>query len=81
MPQGQRAYSSRLVCPGGDTPTFERSGNLGRGVYTTITDAYQVKCNGQASVTIVIDMYHDWVENRPVPGFTIKAQNGLGRTT
>lgn len=73
-PNGQRLYLSRLVCPNGDRPRFERDGNLGPGIYGTIIDQYNVACSGQPARKIMMDMYHDWSENRPVPGFTIKAE-------
>jgi hypothetical protein len=72
MPEGQRAYLSRLVCPNGGPARFERTFNLGPGIYGTIIDEYKVRCPGQPEATIIMDMYHDWSENRPVPGFTIR---------
>ncbi len=74
MPQGQRAYLARLRCADGSTPAFERSGNLGPGIYRTIIDNYVVDCGAAApgQVNIVMDMYHpNHVEAQPVAGFTI----------
>jgi hypothetical protein len=72
-PMGQRAYLSRLVCPGGASPVFQRVGSFGRGVYGTIIDGYDVDCSGTKHM-VFMDMYHpDYVELRPVPGFTIRA--------
>lgn len=71
-PSGQRAYLARLRCAEGGAPRFERSGNLGPGIYGNIVDAYQVTCRGAEAVTVVMDMYHrGHVEDRPVPGFEI----------
>lgn len=74
MPAGQHAYLRRLRCSDGRAPAFERSGNVGIGVYGNIVDAYAVDCGaaqpGRAEV--YMDMYHrGYVEDRPVPGFTI----------
>ena len=72
-PEGQRAYLSRLRCSDGKRPRFQRSGNLGPGVYGYIVDNYVVDC-GEAEpgrVNIVIDMYHDHVAKKAVPVFTI----------
>jgi len=71
-PQGQRAYLNRLRCSGGDRPSYERAGNLGPGVYENIVDLYVLGCKDGSKAEVVMDMYHDgYVENRPVPGFTI----------
>jgi hypothetical protein len=71
-PRGQYAYLSQLVCPDGATPAFRRVGNFGVGVYGTIIDGYDVNCAGRSSM-VFMDMYHpDYVEQRPVPGFTIR---------
>jgi hypothetical protein len=72
MPVGEIAYLSRLRCPGGETPAFERGGNVGTGVYRNIIDVYAVTCPGAAPVQVYMDMYHDGPETRPVPGFTIE---------
>lgn len=68
---GQYAYLQRLRCDEGKQPTYTRAGNVGEGVYGYIVDAYQVKCPGLAEVVIYMDLYHDWVEDQAVPGFTI----------
>ena len=72
MPQGQQAYLRRLVCPDGTTPAFRRIRNVGPGPYTTIVDAYDVRC-GATSQTVYLDMYHpNYIEPRAVPGFTLR---------
>ncbi len=72
-PPGQRAYLSRLVCTGGGAPAFNRVGSFGIGPYGTIIDGYDVDCAGTKRM-VFMDMYHpDYVEPRPVPGFTIRA--------
>lgn len=73
MPPGQRAYLERLRCSDGNAPAFERRGSVGTGPYGKIMDVYELKClTGQpATASIYMDMYHDHVEDRPVPGFTI----------
>jgi hypothetical protein len=72
LPPGQQAYLGRLRCPDGSTPTFQRQGTVGEGPYTTIVDAYEVRC-AEKSVVIYLDMYHPgYFEPRAVPGFTIK---------
>lgn len=76
MPQGQQAYLRRLICPDGATPTFRRIGNFGVGVYTTVIDGYEVRC-GSTVYTVYMDMYHpNYIERRPIPGFTIRPPAG-----
>ena len=73
MPNGQRAYLSRLVCAGGGAPTFGRIGSFGLGPYGAVLDAYNVDCGGTAR-RVFMDMYHPGhVETRAVDGFTIRA--------
>lgn len=67
---GQRAYLARLRCPDGKRPKV-----LGRGLgppspFGGVGDTYAVTC-GDVRHAIEMDMYHDHVEPRPVPGFTI----------
>jgi hypothetical protein len=79
-PQGQRAYLARLRCADGSAPVFERSGNLGVGVFGNIVDRYVVECKGSEPATseVVMDMYHlGRTEDRAVPGFTV-AGGGSG---
>lgn len=72
MPAGQRAYLNRLRCADGSAPSYNRVGNFGVGVYGNIVDGYQVTCAGSEPKMVVMDMYHQgYVEDRPVPGFTI----------
>lgn len=75
MPQGQRAYLSRLRCANGKKPEFERQGSVGAGPFGSIVDVYAVDCGKAApgNVAVYMDMYHsDHDEKNPVPGFTIK---------
>jgi hypothetical protein len=72
MPDGERAYLMRLVCPDGSQPGFRRRGSIGAGPYTTILDLYDVTC-GATSREVVMDMYHPaYVERRAVAGFKIR---------
>ncbi len=72
-PMGQRAYLSRLVCADGGSPVFQRVGSFGLGVYGAVIDGYEVDCAGTKHM-VFMDMYHPtYVEQRPVPGFTIRA--------
>jgi hypothetical protein len=70
-PPGQRAYLSRLRCADGTAPAFDRSGNIGPGIYGYIVDLYKVRCGDTVS-EVRIDMYHRHVEAQPVAGFTIE---------
>ena len=72
MPRGEYRYLGRLRCADGSRPEFERQGNVGAGIYNNIVDLFEVRCEGQAPVSVYMDMYHDGPENRPIPGFTIK---------
>ncbi len=74
MPQGQRAYLSRLRCADLSRPAFVREGSFGVGVYGNIIDAYEVTCEDAepAKVRVFMDMYHPGhVEREPVEGFGI----------
>lgn len=75
MPRGERLYLSRLRCPGGAAPKFNRDGSDGMSPYDAIMDIYTVTCpeaDGMEPQTIYMDMYHpNYREKRPVPGFTI----------
>jgi hypothetical protein len=76
LPTGEHAYLRRLQCLDGSTPAFERQGSVGAGPYTTIIDAYEVRCAGK-SVVLYLDMYHPgYIERRAVPGFTIRPDAG-----
>lgn len=73
-PEGQRAYLGRLRCADGDAPRYQRTGNLGPGIYQNIVDNYRVQCRDGQQADIVMDMYHPgYVERAAVPGFTIVA--------
>ena len=74
MPQGQRAYLSRLRCADLSRPSYVREGSFGVGVYGNIIDAYEVTCedSGPAKVRVFMDMYHaGFVETNAIPGFGI----------
>ncbi len=71
MPEGQRAYLSKLRCEDGNAPQFLRAGNVGIGPYGFFVDRYQVTCKNKDPVSIHIDMYHDGGETQPVAGFTM----------
>jgi hypothetical protein len=73
-PAGQRAYLARLRCSNGQAPRV-----LGRMVgppspFNAVIDQYGVQCDGAKPVTVSMDMYHEWVEDRAVSGFTIIAR-------
>jgi hypothetical protein len=73
-PNGQRGYLGRLRCADGRRPDFNRTGNVGVGVFGNIIDLYEVNCHSAApgKVGIYMDMYFTGAgEQRAVPGFTI----------
>jgi len=73
MPPGERDYLARLRCPDGAAPAYDRQGSGGAGPYGNIVDFYTVSCKGAEAVRVAMDMYHAaYVEERPVPGFTIE---------
>jgi hypothetical protein len=74
MPGGQRAYLSRLRCMNDMAPTWRRVGNLGAGVFGSIVDQYDVRCEGShpARTVVVMDMYFKgYSESRAIEGFRI----------
>lgn len=74
MPDGQRAYLSRLRCGDGAAPSYERIGNFGPGPFGSIIDGYRVTCviGELKERQVFMDMYHPThVEVAPVPGFAI----------
>ncbi len=74
MPGGQRAYLARLRCTNDAPPTWRRVGNLGSGVFGSIVDQYDVRCEGAhpPRTIIVMDMYFKGhVEARAIDGFEI----------
>jgi hypothetical protein len=74
MPGGQRAYLARLRCTNGAAPTWSRVGNLGSGVFGSIVDQYDLRCEGAhpPRTIIVMDMYFKgYVEARAIEGFKI----------
>lgn len=71
MPAGETAYLSRLRCPDGSTPTFERTGGVRTGPSGNSLDIFTINCGGTTS-QIFMDMFAaGHIETRPVPGFTI----------
>jgi len=75
MPPGERAYIARLRCSDGQAPEIVTRGSTGTGPFGNILDLYHLRCAAgtPATAEIYIDMYHDHVETRAVPGFTIVA--------
>jgi len=75
MPPGERAYIARLRCSDGNAPEIVSRGSTGVGPFGNILDNYSVRCvsGTPATASIYMDMYHDHVETRAVPGFTIVA--------
>lgn len=74
MPQGQRAYLAQLRCSDGAAPAFQRTGNVGVGVFGNIIDHYVLRCatGAPAEASVYMDMYHlGHSEPRAVPGFTM----------
>ena len=74
MPGGQRAYLARLRCTNDAPPTWSRVGNLGSGVFGSIVDQYDLRCEGAhpPRTIIVMDMYFKgYVEPRAIDGFKI----------
>lgn len=77
LPAGSRAYLARLRCSDGEAPLAMRVGNLGRGVFGSVVDAYELTCvsGAPAKSTVLIDMYHsDHRETAAPPGFTLAAE-------
>lgn len=85
-PPGEREYLTRLRCPSGAAPNFERIGSFEPAADGHILDGYEVLCDrplpepdtipGRArvpgSVEIFLDMYHSGHrEMAAVPGFTV----------
>ena len=69
---GQRAYLARLRCPDGNAPHVLGRGTSAPSPFGGVGDTYGVTCAGTRH-QIEMDMYHDHVETRAVPGFTIVA--------
>jgi hypothetical protein len=85
-PPGEREYLTRLRCPSGTVPNFERIGSFEPGADGHILDGYEVLCDrplpepdtvpreelAPGAVEIFMDMYHDgYREMAAVPGFTV----------
>ena len=75
MPSGEREYLSRLRCPNGKQPQFERHGSGGFSPHQRIMDIHGVDC-GSGSQTVFMDMYHCVEDAKPVPGFEIVPEIG-----
>ena len=75
MPPGERAYIARLRCSDGNAPEIVSRGSTGDGPYGNILDRYSLRCASgtPSTAALYMDMYHDHVETRPAPGFTIVA--------
>ena len=75
MPPGERAYIARLRCSDGKAPEIVSRGSTGTGPFGNILDLYSLRCAGgtPATAEVYMDMYHDHVEARAIPGFTIVA--------
>ncbi len=73
-PSEQKEYLMRLRCPSGEAPKFLRGGSMGRGLYGSVVDGYNVEYAG-AQTLVIIDMYScKQRELRPVIGYTILAE-------
>ena len=70
---GEKNYLAKLRCSDGRSPTVGGRSIGMPSPFGGITDIFSVKCEtGQPSVAaIAMDMYHEHVEARPVPGFTM----------
>lgn len=69
---GQRAYLARLRCPDGKAPNVLGRAPSMPSPFGGVGDTYAVTC-GEIGHKIEMDLYHEHVELRPVPGFTIVA--------
>src|SRR5687768_14711614 len=60
MPEGEHFYLRSLRCSDGVAPAYNRVGNVGEGVFGSIVDLYEVRCEaGEPKVSeIYMDMYH-----------------------
>jgi hypothetical protein len=78
MPPGERGYLSRLRCPDGAAPAYQRAGSTAElSPYGAIMDIYKVACGSSPPVTIFMDMYHPgYVERSAVSGFAIVGPDG-----
>lgn len=75
-PAGERDYIARLRCSDGRAPVIRGRATAMPSPFGGITDQYVVDCKDStpATASVYMDMYHDHVEDRPVPGFTVKPQ-------
>ena len=70
-PDGERTYLAHLRCAGGAAPRIGARREAGVGAFGSVVGAYEVIC-GDASASIVFDMYHEeHVESRAPAGFTL----------
>lgn len=70
---GQRRYLARLRCSDGSAPSVRGRGIGSPSPFGGVTDIYSVECKRgtPARAAIAMDLYHEHVETRPVPGFAI----------
>ncbi|MEX2671364.1 MAG: hypothetical protein WD294_04555 [Phycisphaeraceae bacterium] len=77
---GQRRYLGRLICleTGRVLERAQRLGSSGAHPYRTIKDRYRISCDPDADPEdedayrlVYIDLYHEHIEERPIPGFRI----------
>ncbi|MGH7131208.1 MAG: PQQ-dependent sugar dehydrogenase [Phycisphaerales bacterium] len=71
MPEGERAYLTRLRGPNGEVPKINRRGSTGKGPDGHIMDIYIVVL-GKQQIEVYMDMYHPGhVEEKPIDGLTL----------
>jgi hypothetical protein len=73
---GEREYLSRLRCIDGTTPHVQRLLGRENGPYGHPLIAYRVRCIylNEEAVVHIDELHPDYVELRPVPGFTLGAE-------
>jgi hypothetical protein len=70
LPEGERAYLSRLRCGNGKPPKFNRLGST-FSPGQNMLDMYELTCRRQPKVVVYMDMYQCVEEQRPIDGFEI----------
>ena len=71
--KGERDYLARLRCSGGRAPKVVGRHTGMPSPFGGVSDVYGVQCGSAATTSIHMDMYHEHVETRAVPGFAIVA--------
>ena len=72
MPDGERAYLTRLRGPNGEVPKINRRGSTGKGPDGHVMDIYVVVL-GKQQIEVYMDMHHPGhVEEKPIDGFTLE---------